>query len=221
MLSDFVYLASGSPRRRQLLSQIGVPFQVLSVEVDESIVPAEAPAAYVSRLAEAKAGAGRRQNEVSGSPPRPVLGADTAVVVDGEILGKPSDCADAERMLRLLSGRAHQVLTAVALAAQDHVWSKISCSVVTFREISPAEAREYWNTGEPKDKAGGYAIQGRGAVFVANLLGSYSGVVGLPLYETAEILRSAGVARWDDSSATGATAAIAGTGAIGDHRPDR
>jgi septum formation protein len=179
-----------------------VPFQVLSVEVDESIASAETPMAYVSRLAEAKAAAGRRQSKAGGLPTRPVLAADTAVVIDGEILGKPSDSTDGARMLRLLSGRTHEVLTAVALAADsDRLFCGLSRSEVTFREIGPEEARDYWNTGEPTDKAGGYAIQGHGAVFVADLHGSYSGVMGLPLYETAEFLRAAGVPRWLRSAA--------------------
>ncbi len=198
MNPNFVYLASASPRRRELLSQIGVPFQILMVEIDESVASAEAPAAYVSRIAAAKADAGwclRRH-----SPPHPVLAADTAVVVDGEILGKPVDDADAARMLRLLSGRTHEVLTAVALAAAKGRASCLSRSEVAFRHISAAEARNYWHTGEPRDKAGGYAIQGFGAVFVADLRGSYSGVMGLPLYETAEFLRSAGVPLWRGAS---------------------
>lgn len=195
MSVDFVYLASASPRRRELLRQIGVPFQVLGVEIDESARPAESARAYVSRLAEAKAGAGLRAAP-AGSPARPVLAADTAVVVDGTILGKPDDCEHAERMLKLLSGRSHEVLTAVALATADRLESCVSRSEVTFREISATEAREYWNTGEPRDKAGGYAIQGHGAVFVADLHGSYSGVMGLPLYETSEFLKAAGVPRW-------------------------
>jgi septum formation protein len=193
---DFVYLASASPRRRALLSQIGVVFQILSVSVDESIAAEEAPASYVSRLAEAKAAAGRLHHQVVASPVRPVLAADTAVVIDGQILGKPIDALDAERMLTLLSGRTHEVLTAVALATRTALRSCVSRSEVTFRAIGAQEAREYWNTGEPRDKAGGYAIQGRGAVFVANLHGSYSGVMGLPLYETAEFLKAAGVPRW-------------------------
>jgi nucleoside triphosphate pyrophosphatase len=193
MCVDFVYLASASPRRRALLSQIDVPFQVLSVSIDESVAPAESPTAYVSRLAEAKAGAGRRHSQAAGLPARPVLAADTAVVIDGEILGKPIDCEDAVRMLRLLSGRTHEVLTAIALATASRLVSVVSRSEVTFRAISAMEARDYWNTGEARDKAGGYAIQGRGAVFVADLHGSYSGVMGLPLYETAELLRQAGV----------------------------
>jgi septum formation protein len=196
MCVDFVYLASASPRRRALLAQIGVPFQVLSVVIDETVAPAEAPLAYVSRLAEAKAGAGRRQCQVNESKTRPVLAADTAVVVDGEILGKPNDGEDALRMLRLLSGRTHEVLTAVALATDGELACCVSRSEVTFRVISAIEARDYWNTGEPCDKAGGYAIQGHGAVFVSNLNGSYSGVMGLPLFETAEFLRLAGVPRW-------------------------
>jgi septum formation protein len=196
MCVDFVYLASASPRRRALLLQIGVPFQILSVSVDESVAPGEAPFDYVSRLAGAKASQGRLQSLKDGSPVRPVLAADTAVVIDGEILCKPVDCEDAVRMLRLLSGRTHEVLTAVALSTAGGLQSAVSRSDVTFRTISEMEARDYWNTGEPRDKAGGYAIQGHGAVFVAELRGSYSGVMGLPLYETAEFLRLAGVPRW-------------------------
>ena len=142
------------------------------------------------------AGAGRRQSEALAFPDRPVLAADTAVVVDGEILGKPADRADGVRMLERLSGRTHEVLTAVALASAGQVAVCRCRSEVAFRAIGSAEAREYWDTGEPCDKAGGYAIQGLGAVFVADLRGSYSGVMGLPLYETAEFLRSAGVPRW-------------------------
>jgi septum formation protein len=196
MYVDFVYLASGSPRRRALLMQIGVPFQILSVSVDESVAPGETAFDYVSRLAGAKATQGRLQSLRDRLPDRPVLAADTAVVIDGEILGKPADGEDAVRMLRLLSGRTHEVLTAVALSTAGGLQLAVSRSDVTFRTISETEAREYWNTGEPLDKAGGYAIQGHGAVFVAELRGSYSGVMGLPLYETAEFLRLAGVPRW-------------------------
>jgi septum formation protein len=196
MSLDFVYLASASPRRRALLMQIGVPFQILSVSVDESVAPGETAFDYVSRLAGAKAAAGHLQISADGPAVRPVLAADTAVVIDGEILGKPVGCEDAVRMLRLLSGRTHEVLTAVALSAAGRLQSAVSRSDVTFRTISEMEARDYWNTGEPRDKAGGYAIQGHGAVFVAELRGSYSGVMGLPLYETAEFLRLAGVPRW-------------------------
>ncbi len=196
MCADFVYLASASPRRRQLLEQIGVPYQTLSVSVDESLAAQEAPCAYVSRLAEAKADAGRRQVMAQGSAGRPVLAADTAVLIDGEILGKPTDAGDAERMLLRLAGRTHEVLTAVSLATSARLVSHISRSEVSFRIIGAHEAREYWNTGEPCDKAGGYAIQGCGAVFVAGLRGSFSGVMGLPLYETAALLEGAGVPIW-------------------------
>ena len=203
MRPDFVYLASASPRRRQLLKQIGVPFQVLNVEIDESAGAREVPLAYVTRLAAAKAVAGLRQSEAQGPLARPVLAADTAVVIDGEILGKPLDGEDAQRMLRLLSGRTHEVLTAVALATASGLAARVSRSEVTFRAISAAEARDYWDTGEPRDKAGGYAIQGYGAVFVADMRGSYSGVMGLPLHETAEFLRSAGVSLWHPGTVGG------------------
>jgi septum formation protein len=205
MTADLVYLASASPRRRQLLSQIGVPFQVLSVDVDESIAAGESPERYVLRVAEAKAVAGLAQCAAGRRPQGPVLGADTAVVAAGAILGKPADCADAERMLGLLSGSTHEVLTAVALAIDDGVVSRLSRSEVTFREITREEARDYWNTGESRDKAGGYAIQGYGAVFVSALRGSYSGVMGLPLFETAQMLRSAGVPCWLERKGIAAT----------------
>ena len=203
MRPDFVYLASLSPRRRQLLEQIGVSFQVLDVEIDESIGAAEVPLAYVKRLAAAKAAAGLRQSEARGSMARPVLAADTAVVIDDEILGKPQGGEYGQRMLRLLSGRTHEVLTAVALATASGLESRVSRSEVTFRAIGAAEARDYWHTGEPRDKAGGYAIQGYGAVFVSGLRGSYSGVMGLPLYETAEFLRSVGVSPWQPGTVGG------------------
>jgi septum formation protein len=215
MSRAFVYLASGSPRRRQLLRQIGVEFQVLKVEIDESIGAGEGALEYVTRLARAKAaagarlvaaevptlareGAGPRGTAMSEAKTALVLGADTAVVVDGAILGKPADAEDGERMLRLLSGRTHDVLTAVALASAHGVTSCVSASEVTFRDIGAAEAHEYRRSAEPADKAGGYAIQGYGAVFVSRLAGSYSGVMGLPLFETAELLRGAGVTlRWE------------------------
>jgi septum formation protein len=193
-MASFVYLASGSPRRRELLTQIGVPFRVLNVAVDESVVGGEAPEAYVTRLAHLKALAGlsTRPSGVNA----PVLAADTSVVLDGAILVKPTDRTDGERMLRCLSGCTHVVLTAVALAGEQGVQSRVSRSEVTFRELLADEVAAYWDTGEPHDKAGGYAIQGAGAVFVADLRGSYSGVMGLPLYETAELLALQGVPRW-------------------------
>jgi septum formation protein len=173
-----------------------VPFQVLSVAVDESTGAGESAESYVSRLALQKARAGLAACEARGAPPRPILAADTAVVIGGEILGKPKDALDCARMLGRLSGRSHEVLTAAALMTERGVSSCLSLSSVRFREITAAEALEYWKTGEPADKAGSYAIQGRGAVFVADLRGSYSGVMGLPLFETAELLRSAAVPRW-------------------------
>jgi septum formation protein len=193
MFQDFVYLASGSPRRRELLQQIGVSFRVVGTAVDEAVRPAETAPAYVLRLAAAKAEAGWTRTR--GASDVPVLAADTAVVLDGTILGKPADRQDAESMLRQLSGRTHEVLTAVALRTAGGLQSRISRSEVTFRAIAAAEAGAYWETGEPRDKAGAYAIQGRAAVFVADLRGSFSGVMGLPLFETAELLHEAGVSR--------------------------
>jgi septum formation protein len=190
MSARLVYLASASPRRRHLLQQIGVPFQVVAVSVDESPRALEPPDHYVTRLASAKA-----QAAVDGNR-RAVLAADTAVVLDGKIFGKPADRGDALRMLGELSGRTHTVLTAVALIAPAGLDTRLSRSEVTFRAIGAVEAQNYWDTGEPCDKAGAYAIQGRAAVFVAELRGSYSGVMGLPLFETAELLGLAGVPRW-------------------------
>jgi septum formation protein len=195
MSRDFVYLASGSPRRRELLQQIGVPFRLVVTAVDEAALPHEHPTAYVARVAAAKARAGWDSSREAADVP--VLAADTAVVLDGQILGKPASRGDAECMLGRLSGRTHQVLTAVALRTQAGLRSRISRSEVTFRTLTPGETRAYWETGEPCDKAGGYAIQGRAAVFVADLRGSFSGVMGLPLFETAALLSDAGVPLWD------------------------
>jgi len=183
-----IHLASQSPRRRELLAQIGIRHDVLEVEVDETPRGGEAPAEYVLRLALAKARAGHRLR-----PDRPVLGADTAVVQDDRILGKPLDRQDAAAMLAQLSGREHRVLTAVALVG-DREETRLSVSRVRFRPIDAAEAAAYWETGEPADKAGGYAVQGLGALFVESIGGSYSGVMGLPLFETGELLRRAGIA---------------------------
>jgi septum formation protein len=201
MFSDFVYLASGSPRRRELLQQIGVAFRVVGAAVDEAVRPGEVPAAYVARLAAAKADAGWANADAGRTPgssepaDAPVLAADTAVVLDGKILGKPADRQEGEGMLGRLSGRTHEVLTAIALRTPGGLESRISRSEVTFRRIAADEVRDYWETGEPADKAGAYAIQGRAAVFIADLRGSYSGVMGLPLFETAELLDRAGVLR--------------------------
>lgn len=194
MSADFVYLASASPRRRELLRQIGVSFRLIGAELDETPMAGEAPAGYVSRLALAKADAGWQRSRDFGDAP--VLAADTAVVLDGRILGKPQDKTDAATMLLELSGRTHQVLTAVAVRSAAGNEVKVSESLVAFRPVDAAEAAAYWNTGEPRDKAGGYAIQGYAAVFIADLKGSYSGVMGLPLFETAALLNAAGVAIW-------------------------
>jgi septum formation protein len=191
MSREFVYLASASPRRRELLQQIGVQFRVVGTLIDETVLPGEAAAAYVARLAAAKAVDGwARSADAAGTP---VLAADTAVVLEGRILGKPSGPGDAQSMLLQLSGRTHEVLTAVALRTANGLQSRVSRSEVTFRRIAAGEAQAYWETGEPCDKAGAYAIQGRAAIFIADLRGSYSGVMGLPLFETAEMLSSAGV----------------------------
>jgi septum formation protein len=191
MSLDFVYLASGSPRRRELLQQIGVAFRVVGTAVDEAVRSAETAPTYVLRLAVAKAEAGWERSR--DATPVPVLAADTAVVLDGRILGKPADRQDAEGMLGQLSGRTHEVLTAVALRTANGVQSRISRSEVTFRSMAAGESGAYWETGEPGDKAGAYAIQGLGAIFIADLRGSYSGVMGLPLFETAELLCNAGL----------------------------
>jgi septum formation protein len=195
MPADFIFLASGSPRRRELLLQIGVTVRLLETVVDETSRLGEEPSSYVTRLACAKAEAGWACRDAATGAP--VLAADTAVIIDGSILGKPKDRSEGAAMLQLLSGRSHQVLTAVALRSGNGVESRVSRSVVSFRDICAAEAGTYWDTGEPCDKAGGYGIQGLGAVFVANLSGSYSGVMGLPLFETAQLLDAAGVARWN------------------------
>lgn len=187
-----IHLASQSPRRRELLAQIGIRHDVVAVAVDENTRPGEAPAEYVLRLALAKARAGRALRS-----DRPVLGADTAVVTDDEVLGKPRDRSDGIAMLARLSGREHRVLTAVALVGEREE-TRLSVSHVRFRAVEAAEAAAYWATGEPADKAGGYAVQGLGAIFVESIAGSYSGVMGLPLFETGELLRRAGIAALRD-----------------------
>jgi septum formation protein len=197
MRKDFVYLASASPRRRELLRQIGVRFEVRPASLDEMRLPEESPETYVRRLAAAKAA-----SVWDGLTPdrRPVLAADTAVVLDGRILGKPEDRGAATAMLEQLSGRAHRVLTAVALRWEERAEVAVSASEVRFRATTGAERRAYSETDEPLDKAGGYAIQGLGAVFIESLSGSYSAVVGLPLFETARLLALAGVPVWDERS---------------------
>lgn len=189
--SPHVFLASASPRRQALLIQIGVGYTLLHAWVDEALLPDEPAGDYVRRVALEKVRAGRALLSVKDAG-TPVLGADTAVVVDGRIMGKPRDRDEGIDMLLTLSGRSHQVLSAVALAA-DRETVRVSESRVTFRTLTQAQCAAYWDTGEPHDKAGGYAIQGRAAVFVSRLEGSYSGVMGLPVYETAELLREFGI----------------------------
>ncbi|WP_104098438.1 Maf family protein [Stutzerimonas kunmingensis] len=192
-----LFLASASPRRRELLAQIGVPFSLVGVSVDETPSPTESPEAYVERVARDKALAGL----VSlGDRDGCVLGADTSVVLDQHILGKPADRADGLAMLAALSGRTHRVMTAVALASRSACEVRVVISEVTFRTIYEAEAERYWDSAEPADKAGGYAIQGWGAVFVSQLHGSYSAVVGLPLCETAQLIDAFGLPRWTKGS---------------------
>lgn len=194
------YLASGSPRRRELLLQAGYRPQVLRLAaervVDETPLPGEPPLVYVKRLAWHKALAGVAELAATGLAAAPVLGADTTVALGAEIFGKPADADEAVAILSRLSGREHQVLTAVALAEGERVDLRISVSRVRFGHLDAAQIRAYAATGEPLDKAGAYGIQGRAACFVERLEGSYSGVMGLPLFETADLLAQAGIVNW-------------------------
>ena len=192
-----IYLASKSPRRRDLLRQIGVNFDVLTfragergedADVDETPLPGEAVERYVERLALAKAQAGMRRVLWRKLLPHPVLAADTTLEVDGEIVGKPRDAAEAHAILERLSGRRHRVLTAVAMSDGERTRSRLSVSEVAFRRLSEHDIRRYIATGEPFDKAGAYGIQGHAAIFVEEIRGSYSGIMGLPLFETAALL---------------------------------
>ena len=194
MRKDFVYLASASPRRQALLVQIGVRFEVRIPAIDEARAPGEPPDGYVRRLAEAKAEAVWRAFAVDAA--RPVVAADTAVVLGERVLGKPDGPNAALEMLEALSGQTHRVFTAVAVRGPAGADSAVNVSEVRFRATTDGERRAYCATGEPYDKAGGYGIQGFGAVFVERLSGSYSGVMGLPLCETALLLGRAGVAGW-------------------------
>ena len=187
-----VHLASASPRRRELLEQIGVPVQRVLCAVDEQVRPGEAAADYVQRVTRDKVQAGVAAAPVGAV----VLAADTAVVLDGRILGKPADRAQGLAMLRALSGREHQVMTALAVARGPEARLQLVTSKVRFGTLSEAQIAAYWDTGEPADKAGGYGIQGLGAVFVEHLEGSYSAVVGLPLAETAQLLADFSVPCW-------------------------
>jgi septum formation protein len=198
-----LYLASRSPRRRELLTQIGVRFHLLLFrerpdsppEVNEDPVAGELPERYVERVARAKAEVGWLRMQQRNLPAAPVLSADTTVALDGRIFGKPADRRDAAAMLAELSGKTHEVLTAVAIKWGDDLHEAISRSEVRFKALSEAEIRDYLATGEADDKAGAYGIQGRAAKFVVELRGSYSGVMGLPLYETAQLLERVAAAR--------------------------
>jgi septum formation protein len=192
--SPVLRLASASPRRRELLTQIGVPHAVEVADVDEEVRHGEAVTVYVERVARAKAETvWQRQRDL------PVLAADTIVVLDGVSLGKPRDRAHGLAMLEALAGREHRVLTAVALVTATRTRCVTSASTVRMRDSTAQERDRYWGTGEPCDKAGGYAIQGLGAIFIESLQGSYSGVMGLPLFETAQLLAAAKLPCWNAS----------------------
>ena len=192
-----IYLASQSPRRRELLKQIGINFELLllrsdaqrQVDVHEIPHPGESPEVYVRRICQEKAEAGASALRFREIPVFPVLAADTIVTLDGRILEKPEDAEQAAQMLRTLSGREHQVLSAVAMALGEHLEVRLSISTVRFATLSEERIKRYLLCGEYADKAGGYAIQGQAGAFVEHLSGSYSGVVGLPLFETVELLQ--------------------------------
>jgi len=188
------YLASASPRRRELLAQIGVSFDVLKVDVDESSLPNESPENYVQRVALAKAQAGLQM--LANDPDAVVLGGDTSVIYEGQVFGKPESQEHALEMLMALSGSEHQVYSAVSLVNAERQLTRLVKTKVIFRSLTRQECEAYWQTGEPQGKAGAYAIQGLGAVFVAGIEGSYTGVVGLPVAETARMLTEFGVPVW-------------------------
>lgn len=198
-LAAQIVLASASPRRGEILDQMRIGYRRVVPRVDESRRAGESGRDLVLRLAQAKARAGRG---LAGAE-LPVLGADTLVLLDGEVLGKPAGREDGLAMLEQLSGRAHEVVTAVAVASGGGIQAEVSRSTVVFRRITAEDAARYWATGEPRDKAGGYAIQGIGGLFVDRLEGSYSGVVGLPLAETERLLEAAGVDCWRHRVAVG------------------
>ena len=202
MLSDNqIYLASRSPRRRELLKQIGVKFNLLlmretlgrPIDIDEQPLIDETPTDYIYRVVQSKASEGWKRILQRKFPLLPVLVADTIVTLDGCILGKPKDIAQAKEMLTTLSGRSHQVLTAIGVGIRDKVQVRLSTSTVKFREISEREIRKYLAQNHILDKAGAYAIQGMASAFIIEISGSYSGVMGLPLYETAQLLEEVGI----------------------------
>lgn len=191
-----ILLASKSPRRRELLSQIGVGYITAKVNVPEQLMIGEKAEDYVRRLALDKSRAGSKVQ-----PELPSLGADTIVCCDDVILEKPADRDDCLRMLRMLSNRSHKVMTSVAICFGDTEWVECSTTEVSFRKIADEEIEHYWQTGEPSDKAGSYAIQGMGAVFVTKLNGSYSGVVGLPIEIVSAMLSTLGIPIWSSARA--------------------
>lgn len=198
-MSEFIYLASQSPRRRQLLEQLGARYELLlpdegeDSEALEAVQAGEAPAAYVRRVTGLKLDAALARLRRRGLPPAPVLCSDTTVALGRTIYGKPADARDAARMLRELSGHTHRVLTAVAVQAGRRRLDAVSDSRVTFAPMTPTQVRAYVASGEPLGKAGAYAVQGRAAAHIARINGSYTGIMGLPLHETAQLLRTAGV----------------------------
>ena len=197
-MSEFIYLASQSPRRRQLLEQLGVRYELLlpepgeDTESLEAVVPGEAPARYVRRVTGLKLDAALQRLKRRGLPPAPVLCSDTTVALGRAIYGKPADARDAARMLRELSGATHRVLTAVAVQHGRKRAEALSDSRVTFAAMTPAQIRNYVEGGEPMGKAGAYAVQGRAAAHISHISGSYSGIMGLPMHETAQLLRGFG-----------------------------
>lgn len=192
-MSTNIYLASASPRRRELLEQLGILIEVLRTDIDETPLPGEAPLAYTERLARNKAEAGWLKVKQFGLPERPLLAADTTVVLDGAIIGKPESAEHARRILQQLSGREHQVLTSVALKQGERCSLATTTSTVQFRTLLANEIDHYIISGEPMDKAGAYGIQGVAAMFVSAVQGSYTGIVGLPLAETVCMLREFGI----------------------------
>ncbi len=188
MSADLI-LASASPRRRELLEQIGVSYEVMPVDIDETPLSNERALAYVERIAAEKARVCHSFNKLD----KPVLAADTAVVLDDCIMGKPEDFEHARQMLLALSGRTHRVYSAIVLGMGNDFQQAVSITEVTFRSLTEDEIAAYWQTGEPADKAGAYAVQGVGSIFIESIKGSYSGVMGLPLFETAQLLQQQGI----------------------------
>ncbi len=206
-MADFIYLASQSPRRRQLLEQLGVRHELLLPGADEdadaieAVLPGEAPASYVQRVTQLKLDAALARLKRRGLPAGPVLCSDTTVALGRTIYGKPADAADARRMLGELAGRSHRVLTAVAIGTQRKRVAALSTSRVSFAPLSRAQIAAYVAGGEPMGKAGAYAVQGRAAAFISHISGSYSGIMGLPMHETAQLLQAFGFKLEDHASA--------------------